>query len=208
MTSLVNEQKESYAPIAPFTPKRESRSRPSAPDAPMKNARRYTEQFDENPLHKPFRRVTKSTFPQTVEEAYGVNSITRKPPPSFAIPDMIYGLESVSCELAIYFYLKHRNTLFTLTRRKDVETLYMKTWLQWCPLHLRTAPRHTMQIIFALSNYMCACRVIGGNIEWYGAINPPQVPQGFPNQIHLHRNVTMTRGMRKGNQGNENKLFY
>ena len=197
-TSLSNYKTEdSYASIAPFTPKREKISRQSTPEAPMKKKRRYTEQFDENPLHKPFRRVKKSMFPQTLEEAYGIKTVTRRSPPPFAIPDMAYGLESVSCELAIYFYLQHRNTLIHMVRRKDVETLYMKTWSQWCPLHLRTAPRHTTQIIFSLSNYMRACRVLGGKIEWYTVINPPQVPQGYPNQIHVHRNVTMTRGVAK-----------
>lgn len=189
-----NGSEENYASIAPFTPKRDRKFRSSTPEAPMKKKLRRREEFDENPLHKPFRRVTESTFPQTVEEAYGINTVSRKTPPPFAIPDMIYGLESVSCELAIYFYLRHRNTLLHMTRRKDVETLYMTTWSRWCPLHLRTAPRHTTQILFALSNYMRACRILGCNIEWYTSINPPQVPCGFPNQIHPHRNVTMTRG--------------
>ena len=119
------------------------------------------------------------------------NDITKAKPPFKIVPDMPYGLESISCELACLFYIKYRNKLMHMESRRDVEILYMKTFKSWCPVHLTIATRHVSQIIFALSHYMHACRIFGGKILWYNNINIPLIPSGFPNQLQLIQNVTM-----------------
>lgn len=112
-------------------------------------------------------------------------------PPLKIIPDMPFGLESISCELACYFYMKYRNKLIYMDSRRDVEILYMKTFKSWCPVHLINAPRHVSQVMFAMAYYVCACRVFGGKVKWNNLIQSPSPPCGYPNQFDLIKNVTM-----------------
>ena len=120
--------------------------------------------------------------------------------PRYVEPDMMYGLESISCELAHEFYLQHRNRLIKLSDRKEVEVLYMKTYKYWCPVHLKSSPRHTKQIMYALANYLRVCNINKGHITWYSYVELPCIPRGFTNQENLIKNVTMTRG--SNNNGN------
>lgn len=112
-------------------------------------------------------------------------------PPLMITPDMPFGLESISCELACYFYMKYRNKLIYMDSRRDVKILYMKTFKSWCPVHLVNAPRHVSQVMFAMAYYVCACRVFGGKIKWNNLIQSPSPPCGYPNQFDLIKNVTM-----------------
>tara|TARA_Y100000389_G_C17290376_1_gene427721 strand:- start:186 stop:686 length:501 start_codon:yes stop_codon:yes gene_type:complete len=114
--------------------------------------------------------------------------------PRYVEPDMMYGLESISCELAHEFYLQHRNRLIKLSDRKEVEVLYMKTYKYWCPVHLKSSPRHTKQIMYALANYLRVCDINKGAVKWYAYVELPHAPRGFSNQQMLINNVTMTRG--------------
>lgn len=114
--------------------------------------------------------------------------------PMYVEPDMMYGLESISCELAHEFYLQHRNRLIKLSDRKEVEVLYMKTYKYWCPVHLKSSPRHTKQIMYALANYLRVCDINKGAVKWYAYVELPHAPRGFSNQQMLINNVTMTRG--------------
>lgn len=97
-------------------------------------------------------------------------------------PDMDYGLESVSCELAYIFYNKYRNVLIHLNSRREVEKFFITKYKELCPLHLIHLPRHTSQILFALSNYFRVCQIKGTNIMWYLTFNIPLPPRGYPNQ--------------------------
>ena len=97
-------------------------------------------------------------------------------------PDMDYGLESVSCELAYIFYNKYRNVLIHLNSRREVEKFFILKYKELCPFHLINLPRHTSQILFALSNYFRVCQIKGTNIMWYLTFNIPLPPRGYPNQ--------------------------
>ena len=129
-----------------------------------------------------------------IPEAPMKKRTNRKEAPKYVAPDMMYGLESISCELAHEFYLQHRNHLIKINNRKDVEVFYMKTYKFWCPPHLKSSPRHTSQIMYALSNYLRVCDINKGDLYWYAYVELPRGPVNFPNQLNLVKNVTMTRG--------------
>ena len=118
-------------------------------------------------------------------------AVRRNTPPVLINPDMPNELESVSCELALAFYLQHRNRLLHINDRQAVQVLYMKTHKFWCPVHLRNAPRHVSQVMFAMVNYLRVCRIQGGNISWHNLPVLPPIPTGFDNQMELVRNITV-----------------
>ena len=81
-----------------------------------------------------------------------------------------------------------------MTTRREVEILYMRTYKKWVPPHLMNTPRHTSQVLYALSHYVQACNIKGNYIQWYQMIHVPSIPLNFPNQNALVKNITMMRG--------------
>lgn len=112
-------------------------------------------------------------------------------PVSDMTPDMDYGIESVSCELARAFYFYHRDKLVDVRDLADVYTLYSESWRFWCPLHLIYASRSTKQVMYAMTYYIRACQICESNVVWYSDPYIPSMPRNFPNQLNLISNVTM-----------------
>ena len=111
--------------------------------------------------------------------------------PDYVEPDMNFGLESISCELANYLYNAYRNKLIHITSRKRLEQFIIKNYRNIRPVHLCNCERHVSQIIFALCNYYRVCRIIKNNeIEWYFVMEIPAPPEGCLNQLRLIANVT------------------
>lgn len=111
--------------------------------------------------------------------------------PDYVEPDMKFGLESISCELANNLYNVYRNKLIHITSRKKLEQFIIKNYRDIRPPHLCNCERHVSQIIFALCNYYRVCRIIKNNeIEWYFVMEIPEPPEGYLNQLRLIANVT------------------
>jgi hypothetical protein len=140
-------------------------------------------------------------FPELDDER-----LHRSKPPSMIDPDMEFGLESVSCELADEFYKKHRNQLLHMPNRKNVTKLYIKSWKEWCPPHLLCAPRHVNQVLYAMAYYMRVCQISVDTIVWYTLPHIPDIPDGYSNQISLHSNVTLHRQVASDEFGGEMTL--
>ena len=103
----------------------------------------------------------------------------------------MFGLESISCELANNLYNVYRNKLIHITSRKKLEQFIIKNYRDIRPPHLCNCERHVSQIIFALCNYYRVCRIIKNNeIEWYFVMEIPEPPEGYLNQLRLIANVT------------------
>jgi hypothetical protein len=148
------------------------------PNAPRKRVRREMKSKLEMPL------------PLDLNEAFD----NGRSAPEKVEPDMMWGLESISCELAGAFYIQYRNKLIHMESRREVQGLYMKTYKSWCPTHLVSAPRHVSQVMYAMANYLRVCSIRGGKIVWYTMPLLPPAPVNCANQLALIENVTMTRG--------------
>lgn len=154
----------------------------------------------DSPLHTPNKRSQQKTpdaprVRRMHRQSFdGIIPLRHILPPAKVMCDMPFGLESISCELAIEFYNTQRNTLIHITNRRDVEILYMRTWKKWVPPHLQNVKRHTSQVLYALSHYVRACNIKGDEINWYHLVNVPTIPLNYPNQNELVNHITMSRG--------------
>ena len=110
--------------------------------------------------------------------------------PELVEPDMNFGLESISCELAYYVYNAYRNKLIHITSKNEVVKFIIKNYKDIRPVHLCTCERHVSQIMYALCNYYRVCRIRKNEVTWYFVLETPAPPEGYLHQLGLIANVT------------------
>lgn len=113
--------------------------------------------------------------------------------PDFVDPDMKFGLESISCELAGALYNNYRNKLIHIDKKQDLLKFIILNYKSIRPVHLCNCVRHASQILFALSNYYGVCHVEGNDIKWYLTMDIPLPPTDCLNQLKLIANVTIRK---------------
>jgi len=146
-------------------------------------------------IENPYKSMSKIARPVLKRsQAVGVispsNSLKSTRVPELVEPDMNFGLESISCELAYYVYNAYRNKLIHITSKNEVVKFIIKNYKDIRPVHLCRCERHVSQIMYALCNYYRVCRIRKSEVTWYFVLETPAPPEGYLNQLGLIANVT------------------